>query len=728
MNTWKANLEETKKRYVNWWNHKGIIVNMWEHFQEGVTPHADIPAPHPPKDLNQKWFDPEWRAEYLDWYVAHSCLKADMLPVANTQLGPGSLAAILGGVFEGGEDTIWIHPDPNYSDQLTFNREHPNWLLHKQLLQACKKKAQGHYYVGMPDLMEGLDVLAAIKGTDKVLLDTVMQPEVLEEQMRFINKVYFEVFDELYDIIREGDEMAFCYFSSWAPGKMTKLQSDISTMISVEDYRRFVQPFIREQCQKIDYTLYHLDGVGAIHHLPALLEIEELNAVQWTPGVGQPQGGDPKWYDLYRQILDAGKSIMACWVTLDELKPLLDNIGGDGVHLEMDFHNEDEVEKALRIVEEFQTKEEPERKVADIIRLTEKRFKDLNEKINIEQQPQAPTYKSLVDVQKKPVRKKILGQQKTTVIPTEGLQIEKPSLESQLKQRILIFDGAMGTTIQSFHLEQVKSNEYLCIERPEVINEIYRRFLAAGSEIITTNTFNAQRISLPDGLQDKVEEINVQAAVMARRMADSFTLTNPDKPRYVLGGMGPTRETISMEGAKVSYQEMSDIYQEQAEALLDGGVDGLILETIFDVMNAKAGVEGCIRAMEKKQCEVPLMLSFTVRTAEGMNMIGQDVIDFAKSLGDYPIFAVGINCNPDIPMVTNLIRRLANETNYYIIAFPNAGLPDKDGHYRGTPEVFQKEMWPMFDQHLINMVGGCCGTNDQHMAKLAALTQPAPGC
>ncbi len=331
-------------------------------------------------------------------------------------------------------------------------------------------------------------------------------------------------------------------------------------------------------------------------------------------------------------------------------------------------------------------------------------------------------------MQKKPVRKKILGQQKTTVISTEGLQIEKPSLESQLKQRILIFDGAMGTTIQSFHLEQVKSNEYLCIERPEVINEIYRRFLAAGSDIITTNTFNAQRISLPDGLQDKVEEINVQAAVMARRMADSFTLTNPDKPRYVLGGMGPTRETISMEGAKVSYQEMSDIYQEQAEALLHGGVDGLILETIFDVMNAKAGVEGCIRAMEKNQCEVPLMLSFTVRTAEGMNMIGQDVIDFAKSLGDYPIFAVGINCNPDIPMVTNLIRRLANETPYYIIAFPNAGLPDENGQYTTTPDLFQKEMWPMFDQHLINMVGGCCGTNDQHMAKLAALTQPAPGC
>lgn len=353
MKTWKSNLEETKERYINWWNHKGIILNMWEHFQEGVQPHADIMPPAPAKDLSQKWFDPQWRAEYLDWYVAHSSLMADILPVANTQLGPGSLAAILGGVFEGGEDTIWIHPAPDFSDEIIFNPEHPNWILHKELLKACKAKANGHYYVGMPDLMEGLDVLGALKGTDRVLLDTVMQPEILEQQMQQINDIYFKVFDELYDIIREGDEMAFCYFSSWAPGKMSKLQSDISTMISQDDYRRFVQPFIREQCQKIDYTLYHLDGVGAMHHLPALLEIEELNAIQWTPGVGEPQGGSPKWYDLYKKILAGGKSVMACWVTLDELKPLLDNIGADGVHLEMDFHNEKEVEQAMRIVEEY---------------------------------------------------------------------------------------------------------------------------------------------------------------------------------------------------------------------------------------------------------------------------------------------------------------------------------------------------------------------------------------
>ena len=353
MKTWKSNLEETKQRYINWWNHKGIILNMWEHFQEGVQPHAEITPPAPAKDLSQKWFDPQWRAEYLDWYVAHSSLKADILPVANTQLGPGSLAAILGGVFEGGEDTIWIHPNPDFTDEIVFNLEHPNWILHKELLKACKAKANGHYFVGMPDLMEGLDVLAALKGTDRVLLDTVMQPEILEQQMQQINDIYFKVFDELYDIIREGDEMAFCYFSSWAPGKMSKLQSDISTMISQDDYRRFVQPFIREQCQKIDYTLYHLDGVGAMHHLPALLEIEELNAIQWTPGVGEPQGGSPKWYDLYKKILAGGKSVMACWVTLDELKPLLDHIGVDGIHLEMDFHNEKEVEQAMRIVEEY---------------------------------------------------------------------------------------------------------------------------------------------------------------------------------------------------------------------------------------------------------------------------------------------------------------------------------------------------------------------------------------
>ena len=744
MDTWKQNLEETKRHYINWWNHKGIVLNMWEHFQEGVTPHADIPAPKPYKDLNQRWFDPQWRAEYLDWYVAHSSLMADMLPVANTQLGPGSLAAILGGVFEGGEDTIWIHPRPTVVngspidiDEIKFDPNHPNWLLHKELLKACKQKAQGHYYVGMPDLMEGMDVLAAIKGTDKVLLDTVMQPEVLEHQMQQINDIYFLVFDELYDIIREGDEMAFCYFSSWAPGKMSKLQSDISTMISVDDYRRFVQPFIREQCQKIDYTLYHLDGVGAMHHLDALLEIKELNAIQWTPGVGEPQGGSPKWYDLYKKILAAGKSIMACWVTLDELRPLLDNIGGDGVHIEMDFHNEQEVEQALKIVDKFQHS----RNATPHFDQWVKNLHSASSEHTIAGSSPADE----ADREVEAIIQKIEGSCGSNcacgidhdhqyAVPGIGsLSVNtpsKPTLEEAARQRILIFDGAMGTSIQALHLTNTRgSNEYLCIERPEVISEIYRQFLAAGSDVITTNTFNAQSISLKAlSLEHETRHINIVAAQLARQLADAFTLAHPEKPRYVLGGMGPTRETVSMEGAKISYDELRAVYQEQAEGLLEGGVDGLLLETIFDAVNAQAGIEACRLAMKKMQREVPLLLSYTVRTPEGFNMIGQNVIETIKQLPADGIFAVGLNCSPDINMILQLTRRLATETKQRIIVFPNAGLPDEHNHYPTKPQMFQREMWPFFNEHLVNIVGGCCGTTHEHMAALVPLAQPAPGC
>lgn len=353
MNTWKKNWEQSKQNYLAWWQHKGCVLTMWEHLQEGVTPHAAVAAPAAPKDMNQRWFDPAWRAEELNHYVAHSSLKADIIPVANTQLGPGSLAAILGGKLEGGPDTIWIHPADAVGQDIVFDPENPAWKLHKELLKASKKLAQGNYYVGMPDLMEGLDVLAAIRGTDNVLLDTMIDPDLLEHQLKQVNEIYFKVYDELYDIIREDDGMAFCYFSIWGPGRVSKLQSDISIMISEEDYRRFVQPFIREQCQKLDYTLYHLDGVGAIRHLDALLEIEELNAIQWTPGVGEPQGGDKKWYDLYRRIKAGGKSVEANWVTLDELEPLLDNVGAEGMLLSMDFKNEREIDEALKIVDRY---------------------------------------------------------------------------------------------------------------------------------------------------------------------------------------------------------------------------------------------------------------------------------------------------------------------------------------------------------------------------------------
>ncbi len=681
--TWKPNLEETKRRYVDWWNHKGIVLNMWEHFQEGVKPHADVPKPAPPKDLNQKWFDPQWRADYLDWYVAHSSLMADMLPVANTQLGPGSLAAILGGVFEGGEDTIWIHPDPNYSDDIVFNPEHPNWLLHKELLKACKAKAQGHYYVGMPDLMEGLDVLAAIKGTDKVLLDTVMQPEVLEHQMQQINDIYFHVFDELYDIIREGDEMAFCYFSSWAPGKMSKLQSDISTMISVDDYRRFVQPFIREQCQKIDYTLYHLDGVGAMHHLDALLEIEELNAIQWTPGVGEPQGGSPKWYDLYKKILAGGKSIMACWVTLDELKPLLDNIGGEGVHIEMDFHNEREVEQALRIVEEYQSKDEADREVENIINRIELRVDN--------------------------------GKSATALD----------------EKKILLLDGAMGTMIQQYHLHEDGCNDMLSLTKPHIIREIHQKYLEAGSDIIETNTFNAQRISLADyDLEDKVRDINIAAAKIARECADSYTAKTPDKPRFVAGSIGPTSRTTSIatSGEPLDKDILREAYEEQIQALADGGVDLLLIETIFDVENARIAIE----AARKVAPQLPVMLSFSVSTPDGHNMMGQSIPDFLDALKadlrlqPSDIYSIGINCFSDVALMVPLICLLANFGTRVSI-YPNAGMPDGNGHYNKTPESLLADVWPLLEGHHLNIIGGCCGTTDAHIRLMAKAIEPVPG-
>ncbi len=738
---WKTNLEQTKQHYINWWNHKGIVLNMWEHFQEGVEPHADVPAPPAPKDLDQKWFDPEWRAEYLDWYVAHSCLKADMLPVANTQLGPGSLAAILGGVFEGGEDTIWIHPDPDFNDDIRFNPEHPNYLLHKALLKACKQKAQGNYYVGMPDLMEGMDVLAALKGTDKVLMDTVTQPEVLERQMQQINDIYFRVFDELYDIIREGDEMAFCYFSSWAPGKMTKLQSDISTMISVEDYRRFVQPFIRQQCQKIDYTLYHLDGVGALHHLPALLEIDELNAIQWTPGVGEPQGGSPKWYDLYKKILAAGKSIMACWVTVDELRPLLDNIGGDGVHLEMDFHNEAEVEQAMRIIEEYQSSESRQAE-------GQTSYKPYSKPSQLSQSSQSSQLSFSDDAAVAGILD--TAERKFADMSHPANQTDKPGIRAAARERILVLDGAMGTMIQSRglterdfrgerfagHAVSVSGcNDLLCLTRPDVISDIHRLYLEAGADIIETNTFNAQRISMADyRLEEYCREINLEACRIARRAADEYTARNHGKPRYVAGSMGPTSKTCSITTDTAqpgwqtfSYQTLLDAYAEQAEALVEGGVDAILIETIFDTVNARAAVEAARTAAKKAGREVPLMLSFTIADGEGHNMLGQDICKFVAEVTGGDILSVGVNCCRDAQLAVPLLRRLGSETDCLISLYPNAGMPDASGRYALSPEAMQQAVWSIAEQHLLDIMGGCCGTTDKHIRKLAEMVEPIKG-
>lgn len=353
MKTWKENFEDSKKRYINWWNQKGIVISMWEHLDKEGAPHEMIPAPLPAKNLYQMWFDPEWRAQNLHYQLSKSSFKADILPVANTHLGPGSLSGILGAELDGGEDTIWIRHRDDFGDDIILDENNKWWQLHLDLLKACKKNADGRYLVGCPDLIEGLDTLAGLKGPEAILMDMMMRPEEVEQQLQKVNDIYFEVFDRIYDIINVNGEMAFCYFSIWGPGKVSKLQSDISVMFSEEDFRRFVLPYLRQQCQRIDYTLYHLDGVDAIRHLDAILEIKELNAIQWTPGYGQPQGGDPCWYELYKRILNGGKSIMPCWVELNELQPLLDNVGADGLNILMHFKTEKEIDEALKIAQKY---------------------------------------------------------------------------------------------------------------------------------------------------------------------------------------------------------------------------------------------------------------------------------------------------------------------------------------------------------------------------------------
>lgn len=351
--TWKENWAESKQHYLNWWHGQGLVISMWEHLEKEGPPHEVVAPPAPARDRSQFWFDPQWRAANIHYQLSRSSLKADILPAANTHLGPGSLAAILGASLEGAEDTIWIKHNPDAGDTIRLDEENLWWRLHLDLLAACKELSQGRYYVGCPDLTEGLDALVGLKGAESVLMDMALRPDVLEQQLRQVNDIYFEVFDRIYDLIQADGEMAFCYFSLWGPGTVAKLQCDVSVMISEADFRRFALPYLREQCERIDYTLYHLDGVDAIRHLDAVLEIERLNAVQWTPGAGQPQGGDPGWYDLYRKIRNAGKSVMPCWVELHELKPLLDDIGADGLNILMHFRSESDIDRALAIANAY---------------------------------------------------------------------------------------------------------------------------------------------------------------------------------------------------------------------------------------------------------------------------------------------------------------------------------------------------------------------------------------
>jgi corrinoid protein of di/trimethylamine methyltransferase len=373
-------------------------------------------------------------------------------------------------------------------------------------------------------------------------------------------------------------------------------------------------------------------------------------------------------------------------VTLDELRPLLDNIGGDGVHIEMDFHNEREVEQAMEIVDDFQTarilhpadmKDDADREVEEIIRRVESRESRCS--------------------------------RNSRVFPSD---------------RILLLDGAMGTMIQQYHLNE-NCNDMLVVTKPDIIREIHRKYLEAGSDIIETNTFNAQRISLGDyGLQDRARDINLAAARLARQCADEFS--SSDKPRFVAGSIGPTSRTTSVatSGEPLDEQVLREAYKEQIQALADGGVDALLIETIFDVRNAEIAVE----AAQEVAPALPIMLSFSVSTADGHNMLGQSIVDFISHLlsQNIKLYSVGINCVSDVPLMTPLVCQLAS-FGLKVSLYPNAGMPDGNGKYHKTPESLVADLWPLLENHCVNILGGCCGTTDAHIRMMAKAIEPIPG-
>ena len=318
------------------------------------------------------------------------------------------------------------------------------------------------------------------------------------------------------------------------------------------------------------------------------------------------------------------------------------------------------------------------------------------------------------------------------------------SIETLVRERILILDGAMGTMIQQYNLTeedfrgkrfaqipgQLKgNNDILCLTRPDVIRDIHRKYLAAGADIIETNTFNSTSVSMADyHVQEYVREINFAAVKLAREVADEFTALTPDKPRFVAGSIGPTNKTCSMSPdvnnpafRALTYDELAAAYREQMEAMLEAGVDALLIETIFDTLNAKAAIYAAEQAMEAIGVRVPLMLSVTVSDIGGRTLSGQTLEAFLASVQHADIFSVGLNCSFGARQLKPFLEQLAARAPYYISAYPNAGLPNSLGTYDQTPAEMADEIREYIHEGLVNIIGGCCGTTDEYIAAYLSL-------
>jgi 5-methyltetrahydrofolate--homocysteine methyltransferase len=324
----------------------------------------------------------------------------------------------------------------------------------------------------------------------------------------------------------------------------------------------------------------------------------------------------------------------------------------------------------------------------------------------------------------------------------------KETISQRITGRILILDGAMGTMIQQYNLTeedfrddrfaaipgQLKgNNDLLCLTRPDVIRDIHRKYLEAGADIIETNTFSSTTISMADyHVQAYVREINRAAVKLAREVADEYTRKDPAKPRFVAGSVGPTNKTASMSPdvnnpafRSVTYDELAAAYQEQMETLLTAGADAILIETIFDSLNAKAAIFAARQAMEVTGIEAPLMLSVTVSDTGGRTLSGQTLEAFLASVQHADIFSVGLNCSFGARQLKPFLAQLAARAPYYISAYPNAGLPNSLGRYDQTPEEMAAQVKEYIDEGLVNIIGGCCGTTDEYIATYPALLQGA---
>ena len=311
-------------------------------------------------------------------------------------------------------------------------------------------------------------------------------------------------------------------------------------------------------------------------------------------------------------------------------------------------------------------------------------------------------------------------------------------------ERILILDGAMGSLIQNYRLDEagyrgarfaawgqpVKgNNDLLNLTRPDIIEDIHRQYLEAGADLIETNTFNAQVISMADyGMESLVREINVEGARLAKRAADA--LSTPDKPRFVAGAIGPTNRTLSLSPdvnrpayRNITFDELATAYQEQAEALMEGGVDVLLIETVFDTLNAKAALYAVQEAFLQQGRELPIMVSGTITDASGRTLSGQTTEAFLISLSHMPLLSIGLNCALGAKDLRPYLQTLAAEAPFLVSAYPNAGLPNAFGGYDETPEDMAAAVKEYLDLSIVNILGGCCGTTPAHIRAFAQAAQ-----